>query len=370
LNFFASFAPLREIILLVLKSDNICESVTMLYPLIFQPKFVEKIWGGRKIETVLGKKLPAEAKIGESWEIYDFPPGVVENSTHWNSSLIANGPLAGKTLHWAIGQYQRELMGGVAFAGRHGQFPALIKYLDAREDLSVQVHPDEKYASANPDAHLKSEAWYVVQHDPHARLLKGVAPGTHAGHFRSALESGTVEELLTSIPAKVGQCHYLPSGTIHALGAGILAAEVQTPSDTTFRVFDFNRVDPGTGKLRTLHIEQALACIDFDDKPLVEEPRSHVAGVFTTVTRLVRSPYFTIEKVRFSEGVDEPIPYDQPVVWMMLEGSAAIAVEGLSAPTTVSRGQTVLLPASMKNARLKTLSDCTWLEVTFPIAQP
>jgi mannose-6-phosphate isomerase len=345
----------------------------MLYPLLFQPKFVEKIWGGRKIETVLGKPLPGGAgkRIGESWEIYDFPPGVVENSNEWVSSPIANGPLAGKTLHWAVGQFGEELMGKVPLAGRqggHGQFPALIKYLDAREDLSVQVHPDEKYASAHPEAHLKTEAWYVVQHDPHARLLKGVAAGTQAGHFRSALESGTVEQLLTAIPAKVGQCHYLPSGTVHALGAGILAAEVQTPSDTTFRVFDFNRVEPATGKLRTLHIEQAMACIDFDCEPTPEEPRSHVAGVFTTVTRLVRSPYFTIEKVRFSEGVDEPIPYDQPVVWMMLEGTAQITVTGVAEPTTVTRGQTVLLPASMKDARLKTLSDCTWLEVTFPIS--
>jgi mannose-6-phosphate isomerase len=340
----------------------------MLYPLIFQPKFVEKIWGGRKIESVLGKPLPSNKQIGESWEIYDFPPGVVENSTGWVSSPIANGPLAGKTLHWAVGEFGRELMGNVALAGRHGQFPALIKYLDAREDLSVQVHPDEKYASAHPEAHLKTEAWYVVQHDPQARLLKGVAAGTKGEHFRAALESGTVEQLLTAIPAKVGQCHYLPSGTVHALGAGILAAEVQTPSDTTFRVFDFNRVEPSTGKLRTLHIEQAMQCIGFDCPPEEPEPRSHVAGVFTTVTRLVRSPYFTIEKVRFSEGVDEPIPYDQPVIWMMLEGAAQITVPGLAEPTTVTRGQTVLLPASMKDARLKTLTDCTWLEVTFPIA--
>jgi mannose-6-phosphate isomerase len=345
----------------------------MLYPLIFQPRFVEKIWGGRKIESVLGKPLPSGKQIGESWEIYDFPPGVVENSAGWVSSPIANGPLAGKTLHEAIAEFGRELMGDVALAGRQGgqgQFPALIKYLDAREDLSVQVHPDEKYASAHPDAHLKTEAWYVVQHDPNARLLKGVAAGTQAPHFRKALEAGTVEQLLTAIPAKVGQCHYLPSGTVHALGAGILAAEVQTPSDTTFRVFDFNRVEPGTGKLRTLHIEQAMNCINFDCDPAPPplQPRSHVAGVFTTVTRLVRSPYFTIEKVRFSEGVDEPIPYDQPVVWMMLEGSAQLTVAGLAEPTAVQRGQTVLLPASMKNPCLKTLSDCTWLEVTFPIA--
>ncbi len=149
-------------------------------------------------------------------------------------------------------------------------------------------------------------------------------------------------------------------------GAGILAAEVQTPSDTTYRVHDFNRVDPSTGKLRKLHVEQALQCIDFSGK---EEPqvRSHVAGLHTTVTRLVTSPYFKIEKVRFTEGVEEAVPYDEPVVWIVLEGNAQLKVDGMKEPVTFKRGDTVLLPAVMKNPVIKTLSDCIWLEVTFPL---
>jgi mannose-6-phosphate isomerase len=191
-------------------------------------------------------------------------------------------------------------------------------------------------------------------------------PGATREDFEAAAVAGGVDRLIKSIPVKDGHCYYLPSGTVHALGTGILAAEVQTPSDTTFRVFDFNRVDPSTGNLRKLHVEQALKCIDFSGKE-EEQPRSHVAGFHTTVSRLVTSPYFVLEKVRFTEGVEEPVPYDEPVVWIMLEGEAQVKVDGMKEPTRFKRGDTVLLPAAMKNPMIKTLSDCVWLEVTFPM---
>lgn len=337
-----------------------------MYPLQFKPRLLEKIWGGRKIETVLGKPLPAGKMIGESWELFDFPPGQVDSSDRWVSSELANGPLAGKTLHELIGQYGKELLGDVPLWGPQKQFPILVKFLDAREDLSIQVHPDAAYAASHPDAYLKNEAWYIAQADPGSRIYKGLQPGATKEKFRQAIAGGTCEQLVTPIPAKEGHCHYLASGTIHALGAGILAAEVQTPSDTTFRVYDFNRLDATTGKPRALHVEQALACIDFSGKPEPAQPRSHVAGFFTTVTRLVTSPYFKLEKVRFSEGVEEPLPYDQPVVWIMLEGKAQVKVDDLKEPVTFSKGDTVLLPAVMRNPILKTLTDCVWLETTFP----
>lgn len=341
-----------------------------LYPLKFKPRYVEKIWGGRKIETVLGKKLPEGMLIGESWELYDFPPGAMEGSTGWVSAEISNGPLAGRALHALVREFEKELLGDVALVGEHGQFPILIKFLDAREDLSIQVHPDEEYSRGNPGAHLKTEAWYVLQADPGARLLKGLRAGTTRNVLEGAIRQDTVEQHVNAIRVKEGQCHFLPSGTIHALGAGILVAEVQTPSDTTYRVYDFNRVEPSTGKPRKLHVEQALDCIDFSGKPTPEQQRSHVAGYFTTVTRLVTSPYFMLEKVRFIEGVEEPVPYDQPVVWIMLEGAAEVRVTDLKEPVRFQRGETVLLPASMKNPTIKTLSDCQWLEVTFPTRAP
>jgi mannose-6-phosphate isomerase len=337
-----------------------------LYPFVFHPRFVEKIWGGRKLQSVLGKSLPSEKSIGESWELFDFPPGVVDSSGEWVSSVVSNGPLAGKSLHWLVTEHPSDLLGTTPLS-KNGQFPILIKFLDAREDLSVQVHPDQSYADANPDAHLKSEAWYVIQHDSDARLLKGLHPTSSREKFAAALATGEVENHIRAIKVKPGDCHYLPSGTVHALGAGILVAEVQTPSDTTFRVFDFNRVDPSTGQQRKLHVEQAMQCIDFDNPAEPDQPRSHVAGPHTTVSRLVTSPYFTMEKVRFSEGVEQPVPFKEPVVWIMLEGSAQIKVDGYPEPTKMKMGETVLLPASMKNPVLKTLSDCVWLEVTFPV---
>jgi mannose-6-phosphate isomerase len=342
-----------------------------MYPLKFNPRFVEKIWGGRKLESVFGKKLPPNQPIGESWELYDFPPGVVEASQNWVSAQVLNGPLAGRSLHDLILELDRDIHGDVPLDGAEKQFPILIKFLDAREDLSIQVHPDEKYAATHPEAHLKSECWYILDHEPGARILKGVRPGVTREQFRKAIEDGTVESLINSIPVKTGQCYYLPSGTVHALGAGILVAEVQMPSDTTFRVFDFNRIDGTTGKPRKLHVEQALECIDFTgelDKQS-EQKRSHVAGYHTTVTRLVDCPYFKLEKVRMTEGVEEAVPYDEPVVWMMLEGRAELKVADIKEATTIGKGDTVLLPAQMKNAAIKTKSDCVWLEVTFPTGE-
>jgi mannose-6-phosphate isomerase len=340
-----------------------------LYPLKFKPRFVEKIWGGRKLETVLGKKLPANQLIGESWELYDFPPGVIEGSSCWVSATVANGPLAGKTLHELLVAHGKAIHGDVPLDSHTGQFPILIKFLDAKEDLSVQVHPDGAYAASHPDAHLKSECWYIFQHEPDARILKGVRDGATREQFKKAIEDGSVESLINAIPVKEGQCYYLPSGTVHALGAGILVAEVQMPSDTTYRVFDFNRIDATTGKPRKLHVEQALECIDFTGELEAKnkQTRSHVAGFHTTVTKLVDCPYFKLEKVRMTEGVEEPIPYDEPVIWMMLQGKLQVKVEGISEPTLIEKGETVLLPAQMKNPMIKTLADCVWLEVTLPM---
>ncbi len=335
----------------------------MLYPLKFKPRLVEKMWGGRRL-SALGKPLPPGKLIGESWELYDFPAGVIEDRAI--SSEVANGSLAGRTLRSLIAEFGRDLHGDVPLISPHGQFPLLIKYLDARENLSVQVHPDLAYTQHHPGTHLKTEAWYVVENDPGARLYKGLRPGTTRQVLEQAVRDGRISDLINAVPVKPGQCFYLPSGTVHALGAGILVAEVQTPSDTTFRVYDFDRIDPLTGKPRKLHVREALDCIDFNHAEQRVQKRAHVAGYFTAVTQLVSCPYFKIEKVRFSEGVEQAIPYDQPVVWMMLEGRAEIRVNGMDEAVAMSKGNTVLLPAKMNGPIIKTLSDCVWLEVTVP----
>lgn len=326
-----------------------------LYPLKFRPRLVEKMWGGAKLQTVLGKGLPPGKPIGESWELYDFPPGVVDSSNEWVSSEVINGPLAGRTLHSLVREFRDELLGPVPLTGHHGQFPILIKFLDAREDLSVQVHPDQKYASANPGAHLKSEAWYVLQSDPGSRLLNGLKPGTTRDLFEAAIHRGDVEQLIESIPAQPGDCFYLPSGTVHALGAGLLVAEVQTPSDTTYRVFDFNRVDPSTGKPRILHVEQAMQCIDFN-------AGSDPSRASNSDSRLVTSPYFHLERRAIGAGGTYRATAKGPVILIVTEGDVTLARE-----THVTRGEVVLLPAVVASDTIVTAPrGATLLEVTFP----
>src|SRR4051812_8420313 len=238
---------------------------SMLYPLKFQPRFLEKMWGGRKLESLLNKKLAAGKSIGESWELYDFPPGVIDKSSNWVSSIVSNGPLAGRTLHEIIHDFGHALHGDVPLVPPHGQFPILIKFLDARETLSVQVHPDAAYAAANPGAHLKTEAWYIIDAEPGSIIYKGLKRDIDRASLRHAIATDTIENALQKIPAKPGHHVYLPSGTVHALGAGVVLAEIQTPSDTTFRLFDFNRIDPSTGQPRKLHVNEALEAINFQE---------------------------------------------------------------------------------------------------------
>src|SRR5438445_1941304 len=268
--------------------------------------------------------------------------------------MIANGPLAGRTLHEIIADFGPALCGDVPLIGPQGQFPILIKFLDARENLSVQVHPDAAYAAANPGAHLKTEAWYIIDAQSGSVIYKGLKGGVDRSALRHAIATDRVEETLQKIPVKAGHHVYLPSGTVHALGGGIVLAEIQTPSDTTFRLFDFNRIDPSTGQPRKLHVNEALDAINFEPHREAPQRRDHVAGLFTTVTRLVSCPYFKLEKVRFTEGVEEPVPYDEPVIWMMLEGSARVTVDRMKELVTLSKGETVLLPAQMQNPVIKT----------------
>ena len=342
-------------------------NAAMLYPMIFQPHYVEKIWGGQKLRTILNKPIDQDRPIGESWELFDFPPGAIDKTGQWTSATLTNGPLAGKTLHEVVVEYGKQLCGDVKPVSDAGQFPILIKFLDAREDLSVQVHPPQSYADTHPGAHLKNEAWYVFQHDENARILKGLRPGVTREAFKQSIENGTNESMINAIPVKDGECYYLPSGTVHALGAGCFVAEVQTPSDTTYRTFDFNRIDATTGKPRELHVQQALECIDFSGKELPPLPRRHEAGFFTTVTKLAEAPQFTIEKVRMNEGVEQAIPYDQPVVWILLNGEVELSVATQKEKVRASTGTTVLLPAAMRDARVKVIADASWLEVTFPL---
>ncbi len=335
-----------------------------VYPLTFTPIYKEKVWGGRTLEK-LGRTLPGgpNALIGESWELADLAQTSVSGGGGGSErSVIANGPLAGETFADVIREAGSDILGGLTLTP-DGGFPILLKFLDARQHLSVQVHPSPAFADEHDDAFLKSEAWYVLDADPGAVIYKGVKPGVTREQFRQAIEQDQVEPLLITVPVKPGDCHYLPSGTCHALGAGVLVAEVQTPSDTTFRVYDWGR----TG--RELHVDQAIQCIEFGPPDVSRyEPNTKIQGAFADVTRLVTCEYFRIDRYRVDAAQEQALSHSQPVVWMVLGGSGVISCDG-APEVTFGRGQTLYIPPGMQDGNLHVDPGTTWLEVTFPQAE-
>jgi mannose-6-phosphate isomerase len=335
-----------------------------LYPLKFEPIYKAKVWGGRTLEK-LGRTLPPNQAIGESWEIADLastsPSGGGGEAAR---SVVSNGIHAGLTLHDLIEQFGRELMGDVPLSPEGG-FAVLVKFLDARENLSVQVHPDRRYVRLHPEAHLKHEAWYIVDAEPGAVIYKGIEMGTTPEQLRQAIASNTLESLMLKVPVKPGDCHYLPSGTCHALGGGILVAEVQTPSDTTFRLFDWGR----TG--RELHIEQAIECTRLGPPNVkTEEMRTRVPGPHALAERLVQCDHFRIERVSIADSLDHPIIHNgQMHIWIVLHGSGEITTRlGGDDKVPFEAGQTLLLPANMTQPHVYFNEKTTLLDVSFPQA--
>ncbi len=329
-------------------AENVC-------PLVFRPIFRAKTWGGRNLERLLGKALPPGEAIGESWECADLPEG---------QSVVAAGPAAGRALERLVAEWGSDLLGRAVPAD--GRFPLLIKFLDACQPLSIQVHPDAETARRlGGGARPKEEMFYIVSAEPQGCVYLGVKPGVSLDDLRSAARSGEVEALMNRVPVRAGQAFHVPPGTLHALGAGVVAAEVETPSDTTYRLFDWNRTRPGGDA--GLHIDEALASVRLDDRPPAPPPRQHVAGLFTAVSTLVECPAFKVEKVRFIEGMEMDIPYAELVAWVVLEGRGEV-LHGRGGRQPFTRGDVVVLPAALPSAKLRTETDCVWLEVTIPVA--
>ena len=335
-----------------------------LYPLIFSPIYKEKVWGGRTLAETLNRDLPA-GDIGESWEIADLGQTSVSGGGGGaERSVVQNGPLTGKTLHEVLQEHGPEVHGTLPLT-RSGEFPLLVKYLDARQNLSVQVHPSPDYAATHDHAFLKSEAWYIVDAKPGAVIYKGVDEGVTPDLFRKALEENqthAVEPLLLEIPVKAGDCHYLPSGTCHALGEGILVAEVQTPSDTTFRVFDWGREG------RELHVDAAMQCIQFSPPDTgAFEPGTTIQADALTRRSLVVCEYFTIEEFAISQGFDCDLTYNQPVVLMFIEGHGKL-IDPVLGEASITPGTTMLVPPNLAETELDFDGPAKWLKVTFPQA--
>lgn len=299
-------------------------------PLILRPMLYPKVWGGDRLAR-FGKNVKPGDTVGESWEVADLAGTSASGAGGGAArSVIDNGPLAGKTLHDAVTRWPRELTGDP----RASSFPLLVKYLDAREDLSVQVHPSPSYAASHADAHLKTECWYILDAARDTWIYKGVKPGVTRERFERALRDNSgpsIVGLLEAVPAVPGECHNLPSGTVHALGAGVLVAEVQTPSDTTFRVYDWGR----TG--RELHIDQALDCIAFEPAP--PATRSAASGS----ARLVTNDFFTLDAWRLDRSGHAALP-PGPHILMLLRGEATLSHAGSA--LSLRSGQTIVIPAS------------------------
>ena len=310
-----------------------------LPPMRFNPLLKPKVWGGRSLE-LLGKHLPPDEPIGESWELADLPVEIPDGR-----SMIVGGPFDGQTLQDVLEHDAAGLLGRTP-PSHEGGFPLLLKYLDARDNLSVQVHPDDAYVADHPEAHLKSEAWFILEARPGSVIYAGLKPGTTPEVFAASIQDGTVVDHLVAIPARPGACHYLPSGTCHALGAGVLVAEVQTPSDTTFRVWDWGRTS------RELHVEQAMACIDFSGRSIEQPPPNPTTTGNQRTTRLADTDYFRIERVESFDPGDMILETQGvPEAFMVLGGEGEL--DGTDQVMPLTRGDTFLLPANMAPGRLR-----------------
>jgi mannose-6-phosphate isomerase len=318
----------------------------MISPLTFEPIFQERIWGGHKLADLFGKKLPANKRIGESWEIVDRPEA---------QSIVVNGVFKGKTLHELWTEHREEVFGEAPKTAREARalpnrFPLLIKLLDAQEKLSLQVHPPAKIA-AKLGGEPKTECWYVALAEPGAELFVGFRKPITREEFAESLRAESAADHIHRIPVKAGDAMFLPAGRFHAVGAGNLLVEIQQNSDTTYRVFDWNRVD-ATGKPRQLHVDQALESINFDDVvPKLIEPKGEL---------LVKHELFEFQKWKL-DSTREVTPPGQFAIVCCLTGSVSCA------DVYLEPGEFFLVAASLQDRQLKPRSEKTnLLRVTIP----
>ena len=320
----------------------------MLYPLTFHPIFKERVWGGREIQRLFGKQLPSGAPIGESWEISDRPG---------DASVIANGPLAGKDMRWLMEHHAHELLGGAKPAGQN-HFPLLCKILDAREKLSLQVHPSAAQAAAL-GGEPKTEMWFIADAAPGAELYVGLKRGVTRGEFEKKIRTGEVAGCFHRIPVRAGDAMFLPGGRVHTIGAGLVIFEIQQNSDTTYRVFDWNRTGLD-GQPRKLHIAESLASVNFEDfEPALIQGR--FAGGEIKSRPLVNSPLFKVEALEMKAGAGLNLNPRQLQIVATVRGELEIKSGLISVHLTA--GQFCLVPASLEQTEMLAASKVTLLRV-------
>jgi len=319
-----------------------------LYPLTFKPILKERVWGGRNLERLYHKPLPPDVPIGESWEISDRPG---------DASIIANGPLAGKDLRWLMENHAVELLGGQH--KKTERFPLLIKILDAQEKLSLQVHPPPDVAK-KLGGEPKTEFWYVADAAPGAELFVGLKAGVTRAEFERKIKDGTVADDIHRITVKKDDAMFLPSGRVHALGGGNVIFEIQQNSDTTYRVFDWNRVGLD-GKPRELHIAQSLASINFNDfePSLIKSKYSRNAVLKVRV--LVDDPLFRIDACQVKRGGHFHLRSDGLQIIGLLRGR--LETSHGEQKLSLSAGEFALLPASLGRTSFTAETQVEFLHV-------
>lgn len=303
-----------------------------IYPLQFKPILKERIWGGTKLKTVLDKPI-VSAITGESWEI---------STVEGDISVVANGVLTGESLNDLINQNPEVILGIAVYKKFGKQFPLLFKYLDAREDLSIQVHPNDELAKKNHNSFGKTEMWYIMQADQESKIIVGFKEKSSPTHFLEKLNNKTVLSILDQVKVKTGDVFFLETGTIHALGAGNLIAEIQQTSDITYRVYDFDRMD-AAGNKRELHIDLALEAINYNTVDARKEYKKEV----NISNAIVDCPYFTTNFMPLDGTISIAKNGNSFTVYMCVEGVFEIEYENSNYHYKL--GDTILIPAAMKS---------------------
>lgn len=303
-----------------------------LYPLQFDPILKERIWGGTKLKSVLNKPITSDI-TGESWEL---------STVEGDVSVISNGEYKGKSLTELIDENPNELLGTAVYARFGKQFPLLFKYLDAREDLSIQVHPNDELAKKRHNSFGKTEMWYVLQADEGSRIIVGFKDDSSPKEYVKHLEDDTLVSILDTVKAKSGDVFFLETGTVHAIGAGILIAEIQQTSDITYRLYDFNRKD-AQGNTRELHIDLALDAINYKK---VDTYKTYLKE-FNQSNSIVDCPYFTTNFIPLEGNLTVNKNGDSFTVLMCVEGS--FEMEYNNTTIQYKKGDTVLIPAALKS---------------------
>lgn len=318
-----------------------------LYPLKFTPILKDKIWGGTKLQELF-RKTSSSKNLGESWEL----------SSHQDDiSVVSNGELVGKNLVELIDLYKEALVGQHIYDRYGNQFPLLFKFIDAHEPLSVQVHPNDEVALERHQSLGKTEMWYVIDAEPEGELIIGFVEDISKEDYLKALQAGNLEDLLQRVKVSAGDVFFIPAGLVHAIGKGVVLAEIQQSSDLTYRIYDYNRVD-SSGKQRELHINEALDVIDFSASG---DPKTLYSESLNELATLVSCDYFTTNLIRFNEPLNRNYgKLDSFVVFICVEGEFQVLYE--ETYITVSKGETILIPASMAEVELIPQGEATLLE--------